>query len=67
MIGRIEFGPHRQQSTGGDLRCWACGEPEHGSIPCPNLRVGSPPVDYGKKLDRIIELLEQLLRGDENA
>ena len=83
MIGRIEFGPHRQQSTGGDLRCCACGEPEHGSIPCPNLRVGSPqptlgyapnpippwpgaqPVDYGKKLDRIIELLEQLLRGGE--
>lgn len=26
---------------------------------------GAQPVDYGKKLDRIIELLEQLLRGDK--
>lgn len=48
--------------------CLVCGAPGgHGNLQCPNLVAGSPPYERSTdwKLDRIIQLLEQLLqKGD---
>lgn len=77
VIGRVEFGPHQQTTTGGDF-CLVCGQiGGHGSLPCPNLQVsdsptpkyapdpfplraGAQPLDIGRQLARIIELLETI-------